>query len=118
MATPEAEMAKAIVENGPFTMKNLIPTLWMVGVAATGGFFSFYAKYKAGKVRAFNITELVGEILVSVAAGVLTFWICRGFDVNPWLTAAGCGVAGHMGTRAIFLIEQTIEKKAESWSKS
>lgn len=118
MAAPETEMAKAIIENGPFTMKNLVPTLWMTVVAAAGGFFSFYGKYKAGKVRAFNVTELIGEVVVSVAVGLVTFWICKGFGVNEWLTAAGVALSGHMGTRAIFLIEQTIEKKADTWSKS
>jgi len=118
MATPETEMAKVIIENGPFTMKNLVPTFWMASVAAAGGFFSFYGKYKAGKVRAFNFMELIGEVFVSVAVGLVTFWICRGFEVNEWLTAAGVALSGHMGTRAIFLVEQTLEKKAETWSKS
>ena len=118
MATPEAEMAKVIIENGPFTAKNLIPTFWMAGVAALSGLISFYGKYKSGRVRAFNLTELIGEIVVSVSVGLLTFWICRGFEVNEWLTAAGVAFSGHMGARAIFLLEQTLEKKADTWSKS
>lgn len=117
MATPEAEMAKVIAENGPFTLKSLVPTLWMVGVAAAGGFFSFYDKYKSGKVSAFSLTELIGEVVVSVAVGLVTYWICKGFGVNEWLTAAGVALSGHMGTRAIFLLEQTLKNKAETWGK-
>lgn len=118
MATPDPETTKNIVENGPFVASNLIPTIWMAVIAASGGFMGFYGKYKAGKVRAFNLTELIGEVVVSVAVGLVTFWICKGFEVNEWLTAAGVAISGHMGARAIFLLENTIEKKANTWSKS
>jgi hypothetical protein len=118
MASPEVEMAKVAAEQGPFTVQNIIPTLWMALISAAGGFMGFYGKYKAGKVRAFNITELIGEVFVSVSVGLVTYWICKGFQVNEWLTAAGVAISGHMGARAIFLLENTIEKKADTWSKS
>jgi hypothetical protein len=116
MATPETEAAKIAIEQGPFTFNNLIPSLWMAAVGAAGGVMSFYAKVKAGTVRAFNITEFVGEIVVSAMVGLFTFWLCKGFGVNEWLTAVGVAVSGHMGARAMFLIEKTIEKKADTWS--
>ena len=118
MATPETEIAKVAVESGPFTIQNLIPTLWMAAIGAAGGLMSFYGKVQTGKVRAFNLTELVGEIVVSALVGLITFWICKGFNVNEWLTAAGVAISGHMGARAIFLLEQSLEKKADTWSKS
>lgn len=118
MASPDPETIKTIAENGPFAAKNLIPTIWMAVIAASGGFMGFWGKYKAGKVRAFNVTELIGEVVVSVAVGLITYWICKGFEVNEWLTAAGVAISGHMGARAIFLLENTIEKKADKWSQS
>lgn len=110
MTTPEIEAAKAAASE-PFTSTNLIPTLWMLAVAALGGVANFYQKVKTGKARAFNVMELVGEILVSAFVGLLTFWICKGYGVNEWLTAAAVGITGHMGSRAIFLAEQWIETK-------
>jgi len=112
----EVEVAKGVVENGPMAAKNLIPTLYMTAVAAAGGVMSFYFKVKTGKVRAFNITEFVGEIVTSAVVGLVTFWICRGFHVDEWLTAAGVAISGHMGARAIFLLEKTLEKKADTWA--
>ena len=113
--TPETEIAKAVVENGPFSWNNLVPTIWMALVAMLGGYVNFRQKMQQGNTRGWNLTELIGEMVVSAFAGVLTFWVCRGFDVNPWLTAAGVAISGHLGARGIFLLEKTLEKKAETW---
>lgn len=109
----EVDIAKAAADSSPFSMRELFPTLWMIAISATGGAVNFYHKVKSGQVRAFNLTELVGELVTSSFAGIVTFWICKSFSVNEWLTAAGVAIAGHMGTRAIFLLEKHIEKRAD-----
>ena len=96
--------------DGPLSPDQAVPTLIMAIVAMAAGAMSFYRKWKEGRVRAFNITELVGEIVVSGICGVVGYWILKGFEVNPYLTAAGVAIIGHMGTRAIFIAEQAIEK--------
>lgn len=115
--TPEAEIARAAIDSGPLTLKNLIPTLWMAGIAMVGGYVNFRQKMQQGNARAWNLTELIGEMVVSGFVGVLTFWICRGFDVNPWLTAAGVAISGHLGARGIFMAEKALEKKVDSWAQ-
>jgi uncharacterized membrane protein (DUF4010 family) len=81
-------------------------------VAAAGGAVSFYQKVKAGKVRAFNVTEFIGEIFTSAFVGLVTFWICKYYGVGEYMTAAAVAITGHMGARAIFLAEQFIERRA------
>jgi hypothetical protein len=114
--TPEVEAAKAAAEavnGGPFSLQSLVPTFWMVGIAVAGGAVSFYRKMKEGKVRAFNVTEFVGEIFTSAFVGLVTFWICKAYGVGEYLTAAAVAITGHMGARAIFMAEQKIEE----WTK-
>ena len=112
MPTPEVEAAKEALKTiDPFAAKNIIPTAWMVAVAMLGGIVSFYGKVKAGNARAANLAELVGELFISGIVGVFTYWLLRGFDVNPYLIAAGVGISGHMGSRAIFMAEKWIETK-------
>lgn len=94
------------VDAGPLAPGQLMPTLIMFAIAAAGGFVAFYRKWKDGNVRAFNFTELVGELVVSGLCGVGAYWMCRAFEINPWMTAALVGMVGHMGSRAIFLLEQ------------
>lgn len=118
MPTPEVEAAKeAASAVGPFAAQNLIPTLWMIGVAMLGGMISFIGKVKAGKARAWNIPELLGELLISGGVGAFTYWILHGLDVNQYLIAAGVGISGHMGSRAIFLLETIGEKALKEWVK-
>jgi len=106
------EAAKAAISS-PFSPQNLVPTLWMVAIAVLGGIANFYQKVKMGKARAFNVMELVGEVLVSAFVGLVTYWLCKGYGVNEWITAAAVGVTGHMGSRAIFLAEQWIESRVK-----
>lgn len=101
---------KTQAPDGPLSSGQVGPTLLMAAVAMIGGVLSFYRKWKEGKVRAFNITEFIGEVVVSGVCGVVGYWFLKGFDVNPYLTAAGVAVIGHMGTRAIFITEQALEK--------
>jgi len=110
--TPEVEAVKGAIEAAdPFSLKALVPTLWMIVIAALGGVANFYQKVKTGKARAFNVMELIGEVLVSAFVGLITFWICKGYGVNEWLTAASVAITGHMGSRAIFIAEQYFEQK-------
>jgi amino acid transporter len=103
--------------DGPLTAAQAVPTAIMFLVAMLGGFIHFYRKWKEGDVRAFNFTELLGELVVSGLCGVLAFWLFRGLGVNEWLTAAGVGIVGHMGSRALFLAEKTVGNLADRWSQ-
>lgn len=90
---------------------SLLTYAWVVGLAMTGGFVSFFRKVKEGTARAINITEFVGEIVTSGFTGVLTFWLCEAASFDPLITATLVGISGHMGSKVIFLIEQWAEKK-------
>ncbi len=84
---------------------------WVAFVSALGGVAHFIHKVKTGVARAFNFTELVGELIISAFAGMVTFWLCEWARIDPLLSAALIAISGHMGSRAIFLIEKMAERK-------
>ena len=84
---------------------------WVVALSLLGGTASFFGKVKAGAARWFNIAELVGEMFISAFAGVVTFYLCEWSGFSPLLTAVLVAVAGHMGTRAIFVLERFFEQR-------
>lgn len=100
---------------GPFASDQVIPTLIMIAIAILSGVMNFMQKVKAGQARWMNLTELVGELFTSAICGLLAYWLFKGFGLNEWWTAAGVGIVGHMGSRALFLFEQygtqLVEKK-------
>lgn len=94
------------------------PTTWglatwllALGMSAAGGVLNWYAKVKAGRTRAFNIIELVGEVFTSAFVGLGAFMALDGIGQPMSVCAAAAGVAGHMATRLLFLIEQQIEER-------
>lgn len=111
MAT-EQEVVKVIVAT-PWSAQELIPTIWMIVVSAAGGIVSFYHKIQTGKARPYNFVEFIGEMMTSCLVGLMTYWICRSFHVDEWLTAAGVAISGHMGARLLFILENIFEKKAK-----
>lgn len=83
-------------------------------VALLGGLVAFISKVRAGATRMFNFTEFVGDMFTAAVTGVFFYWLCRGFDFNEWVTAAIVGIAGHAGSRGLFMLEKWTEAKLES----
>lgn len=87
------------------------PYIWVVLVAMMGGAVSFYSKVKSGAVERFSIMEFFGEIFTSAFVGILTAFICISNDVPVPVMGALSGITGHMGSRAIFVIEKWLIRK-------
>lgn len=68
-------------------------------------------KVKSGLTARFSITELIGELFISGFVGLITFYLCESAKIDQMISAALVGIAGHMGSRAIFLIEKYLQSK-------
>ena len=93
------------------TSYSILTYTWVFALATLGGVVSFMRKLQKGHARAFNVAEFVGEIVTSAFAGVICFWLCENAEFSPLITAAFVGVSGHMGSRAIFMMEDWLAKK-------
>lgn len=82
--------------------------VWFFLLAAWGGTASYLSRIKKMKTP-FSIMELVGEWTISAFAGVITAFICYEMQFSFYATAALTGIAGHMGGRAIALMEHFVE---------
>lgn len=94
-----------VPDKDPFDY-SVLTYAWVLGVSAFGGFVGFFRKVREGSARPFNVAEFVGEIVTSAFAGLLTFWLCEAADMSKMMSAVFIAVSGHMGSRAIFQIEQ------------
>jgi len=97
-------------EKDPTTYSCLTYT-WVLVLSAWGGIVNFLRKRKSGVARPFNIAELVGEVVTSAFSGVVTFYLCESSTITPLVTAAPVGISGHIGGRAIFVVESAVESK-------
>jgi hypothetical protein len=104
MPTPEIETTKGLADYTMFTWA------WVLAMSMWGGLVSFVQKVRAGKVRAFNFIEMIGELAVSAFVGVLTFLIAEQANTPELVTAALVGISSHMGTRGLFRLEQFLTK--------
>jgi len=99
-----------VPEKDPTTY-TLITYLWVTLLAAWGGIVNYIKRIQLGESHRFNFMELVGELVTSGFAGVITFWLCEASNITPLITAALVGISGHMGSRAIYFFEAWAKRK-------
>jgi hypothetical protein len=92
---------------------SLITYVWVFVLAIWGGVVHNIRKVREGVTKRFSITELLGDIMTSGFAGTITFYMCEAAGINSMLTAAMVGISGHMGARAIFLLEEWLRERFE-----
>ncbi|PFW62370.1 hypothetical protein COL27_30425, partial [Bacillus sp. AFS075960] len=93
------------------TSYGLITYAWVVALSAWGGTVRFIRKVKAGEMSLKQaVKSLVGEVLTSAFAGVLTFYLAEAAGVSPLWTAVLVGIAGHMGGRSLEHIEAVFKR--------
>ena len=93
------------------SIADLLTYAWVFGLAMLGGAASFVRRVRSGQSKYSNILELIGELVVSAFAGLVTFFLCRSAGFDEMLTAAFIAISGHMGTRIIFKFEAYLVKK-------
>ncbi len=84
---------------------------FFMSVALLGGVVRWAAKLRAGELQAWSVHHLIGELATSALAGLLCFWVCEWAGAAPLLTAAMVGVSGHMGTRALSMLEEWASRR-------
>lgn len=88
---------------------------FVLGTALLGGMASWYMKVRRGELVAWNLAALIGELCVSAFAGLIAFWLCEYFVLNPLLTSAIVGMSGHAGAKGLGWLEtagqRVMEKK-------
>ncbi len=73
-------------------------------------------RYRLYKERRFSIIEVIGELAISAFAGMLVYYFCTWLGLEGNLRSGLVGIAGHMGSRIIFMIEQGVKSKFKSWA--
>lgn len=93
------------------TSYSLLTYAWVLFLASWGGAVNFFKKVREGHTESFRFMEFIGELVTSAFVGVLTFWLCELGEFHQLMTAALVGISGHMGSRAIFHLEQLYKFK-------
>ena len=85
----------------------------VLATALLGGAANWWAKVRKGELLAWSISALIGELCVSAFAGLMAFWLCEWWGVQPLMTAAVVGMSGHAGARGINWLESVGQRAIE-----
>lgn len=81
---------------------------WVIFISLWAGIANYCKRIKYRESVPFSLAEFIGDITISGFVGVLTFFICESARINPMLSAAIIGISAHMGSRALFMLEQLL----------
>lgn len=82
----------------------------ILAIAMLGGFVRWYNAVRRGESAAYDLRTLVGELGTSAFMGILTFWACEAMGVQPLVTAALAGMAGHAGVAGLLWAERIMKR--------
>jgi hypothetical protein len=89
--------------------------LWVIFLSVLGNVVSYIQKLKRGIIDRVSLIEFTAECAIAIFAGMVTFFLCDAAGMKPALTSALVAVAGHMGGRLIFQIEELGSKIITRW---
>lgn len=84
--------------------------LWFIFLAIWGGTVSYINRVRKAETP-FSLVELFGEWAISGFAGLITAYLCAEMGMSFYMTAALTGISGHMGGRAIFIMEKWFQHR-------
>ena len=91
----------------------LLTYIWVSLLAMAGGLVAFIRRLNkkcTPEPLGLILIKLIGELVISGFAGLVTFYLCEFLEVQPLLTAVLVAISGHMGGNAIDLISKRAEK--------
>lgn len=97
--------------NGGYDLAAVLTWVWIIGLSALGGIVSFVQKLRTGHARAWNFTELIGEIATSGLAGIITANLADSINAPASLKYALVGIVAHMGSRGLLKLESLANAK-------
>lgn len=97
--------------HGGFDLDAMLSWFFLILLSLWAGWASFVRKMRAGHARAWNITELIGELVISGFTGVVTAHLCDYIHAPMPLKYALVGIMAHMGSRALFKLESIANTK-------
>jgi hypothetical protein len=85
----------------------------MLSIAILGGLVSWIRKVKSGDLPPWSLAQLIGEMVISAFAGLLTFWAATAIGMQLVVIAPLAGMAGLAGSKGLALAERYAQKFAE-----
>lgn len=88
----------------------LLTYSWVALLSLWGGAASYIRRVRLMDKPRYSAVEFIGEIVISIGVGLITFFLCEWANIDSMLSAAFIAVTSHMGSRALLVGEQVLER--------
>lgn len=100
-------------------VRDIVGYVWFILLAVIGGTLNYLSRVKRDPELSFSLIELLGEWFAAGFVGLMTAYFCAYMEIAFPLTAALCGISGHMAGRIVYILDvrgqSLIEKLIDKW---
>lgn len=93
-------------------LTHLIEYAWMALISTFGGVIKYLRRVTSG--HSFGKLEFLVELLTSIFAGMLVYFVCKKLNLDEYTTAASIAIAGHTGGQTIEVMTKRFRMRNES----
>jgi hypothetical protein len=87
----------------------------VTGLSILGGLANFIGRLRQGTLRVHWFIELSGDVLYSLSAGFTVWYLAISTGMCEYSSAAMAIVAGHLGARLMFALQNAAIDRALGW---
>jgi hypothetical protein len=111
---PEKELQNVAANQEWITQ--ILPFCLAVGLSCIGGIVNYLHRIDRSGI-AFSIIRLIIEVITSGFVGIVAFLVCDAAGLGWAATGAVTAISGHMGTRALFIVENAASSALNQFIK-
>lgn len=89
---------------------NYIEILINIILASFGGLVKRLSDLEKGGVSKVSFSYYAIGSIVSMFVGIVVYFLCKNFDVSPFLTAGLTALSGYIGTPVLDLLSEILKK--------
>jgi hypothetical protein len=84
---------------------------WVIALSVSGAVVHYVDQNRKNLMDRTKLIDLAIDVIIAPFTGIVTFYLCESFDLEPVATAGVIGLISTLGTRGLYFIRKAVFKR-------
>jgi hypothetical protein len=84
---------------------------WVIALSVSGAVVHYVDQNRKNLMDRTKLIDLAIDVIIAPFTGIVTFYLCESFNLQPVATAGIIGLISTMGTRGLYFIRKAVFKR-------